>query len=119
MRPLFPLDLEGREDLPLSWIRMPHSRAENDRQLESANAREVPLRAQSAAKDYTLVEAARLRRHARIFLQSCDRPRRTTRPGFVSAAADVQERCRRAELFSARISRNARRVRIPSRIVVR
>ena len=33
-----------------------NSRAENDRQLESANAGEIPFRAESAAKDHALVE---------------------------------------------------------------
>src|SRR6059058_456506 len=39
------------------------SRAENDRQLESANAGGIPVCTESAAENHALVEAARLRRH--------------------------------------------------------
>jgi Uncharacterized conserved protein len=42
----------------------PHSRAENNRQLESANAGEIPVCTEGAAENHALVEAARLRRHA-------------------------------------------------------
>ena len=42
----------------------PHSRAKNNRQLESANAGEILLCTEGAAENHALVEAARLRRHA-------------------------------------------------------
>ena len=48
----------------------PHSRAENDRKLESANAGEISFRFESAAENHALGEIARLRRHAGLFLQS-------------------------------------------------
>jgi hypothetical protein len=44
--------LNHRNQLHIS----PDSRAEDDRQLESANAGEIPVRPQSAAEDHTLVE---------------------------------------------------------------
>jgi len=41
----------------------PHSRAENNRQLESANAGRIPVCTEGTAENHALVEAARLRRH--------------------------------------------------------
>src|SRR5205814_8625874 len=46
----------------------PHSGAKDNRELESANAGQISVRAQSAAKDHPLVEAEGLRGHPRIFL---------------------------------------------------
>src|SRR5207248_11232830 len=86
---------------------------------ESTNAGEIPPRAESTAKNHALVEVARLRGHAGILFESCRRPRRATRPGFVSIAADFQKRCRRAEFISSRTTGYARRVRVPPRIMVR
>jgi hypothetical protein len=97
----------------------PDSGAENNRQLEGANAGAIPVCAESSTENHALVEAARLRRHAGIFLQSHNRSGRTTRPSAVSITADVQERCRRVELISTGISFNARRLRISSRVLVR
>src|SRR5437667_3741041 len=96
-----------------------HSRDENNRQLEGANTREIPVRAKSAAEDHALVKAPRLRRHAGVLLQSRWRARRTTWPRFVSASANIQERCRCAELISARTPGDACCVRISYRIMVR
>lgn len=79
----------------------PDSGAQNNRQLESANAGEIPVCAESSTENHALVEAARLRRHTGIFLQSHNRSGRTTWPSAVSIAADVQERCRRVELISS------------------
>lgn len=79
----------------------------------------IPIRPEGAPKDHALVEVEGLRRHARIFLQSRDRPGRTTRAPPVSTSADVQERRGRVELILARISRHAGRVRVSSRFMVR
>jgi hypothetical protein len=65
----------------------PHSCAEDDRKLESANAGEISLRFESAAENHALVEAARLRRHAGVFFEGRRRLGRTTRPSFISIAA--------------------------------
>src|SRR5713101_3272452 len=88
--------------------------AKDDRQLETAYSRKFSFCPKSTAKDHPLVEAARLRRHAGILLQSRDRLGRATRTSFVSAAAHVQKRCGRAELVSSRISLDACRIRVPS-----
>src|SRR5207245_11514668 len=67
---------------------LPDPRAEDDRELDNAYAGEISVRAKSATKDHTLVEASRLRRHARIFFESRSRPRRTAGANLVSASAD-------------------------------
>jgi len=45
-----------------------HSGAKDNRELENADAGQIPVRAQSAPEDHPLVEAEGLRRHPRIFL---------------------------------------------------
>src|SRR5256886_13985426 len=66
----------------------PHSGAENNRELEDADAGQIPVRAQSAPEDHALVEAEGLRRPPRIFLQSRNRPGRTTWSGPVPTTAN-------------------------------
>jgi Protein of unknown function DUF72 len=63
---------------------------------------------EGAAENHPLVEAARLFRHPRILLQNHYRSRRATWPRTVSASADLQKSCGRAEFIPARISRYAR-----------
>src|ERR1700693_5305034 len=89
--------LHDRNQLHIS----PHSRAEDDRQLESADTREIPVCAQSAAKNHPLVDAEGLRRHIGIFLQSRDRVGGATWAGAVSTSANVQKRRRRAQFISS------------------
>ena len=50
----------------------PHSRTEDNRKLEGANTVEISFRAESATKNHPLGKIARLRQHARLFLQSGD-----------------------------------------------
>src|SRR5437899_2974445 len=98
--------LDHRDQLHVS----PNPKREDDRQLEATDAGEISVCAQSAAKDHAFCEAARLRRLARILLQSYLGARRKTRAGFVSASAQFQKRRRRVELISARTAVNARGV---------
>src|SRR6266571_7892254 len=85
-----------------------HSSPENDRQLETADSGKFSFCAESTAKDHALVEDARLRGYARLFLQSGDWSRRATRASFVSAAAHVQKGRRRFEFVPSRTAVNAR-----------
>src|ERR1700686_5929674 len=84
-----------------------HSVGEDDRELEHADAGEFSFRAESAAEDYALVEAARLRGYARILLQRHFRAWRPTRPGLVSTSAELQERRRCLEFFHGRAAIDA------------
>src|ERR1700680_4995828 len=56
----------------------PDSRAEDNRELENADAGEIPVRAESAPENHALVQVEGLRRHPRIFLQRRNPPGRTT-----------------------------------------
>src|SRR5206468_7337416 len=67
----------NRNQLHLS----PHSRAEDDRKLESANAGEISVCTEGAAENHPLVEAARLLRHTGVFFENRGRSRRTIGPG--------------------------------------
>src|SRR5947207_14442541 len=96
----------------------PHSIAENDRQLETTDAGEFSVRAEGAAKDHALVEAARLRRHARLFLQSHLRTWRKAGTRSVSASAQFQKGRRRVNFVPPGISVDESGVRVPSRVVV-
>src|SRR6202035_3946999 len=88
----------------------PNPRAEDDRQLEGADAGKIPVRVESATEDYPLVEAQGLFRHVGIFLQSGERTRGATWSRAVPTSANFQKGCRCSELVSSRISGHARRV---------
>src|SRR4029077_12217494 len=68
-----------------------HSGAQDNRELEQPYAGDFPLRSESAAENYALVEAARLRRYRPLFLRSDLRFGRATRSGSVSIAARFQK----------------------------
>jgi len=66
----------------------PDPGAEDNRELENADIGQIPVRAQSAPEDHTLVEAEGLRRHLEYFCKVVIPAWRTTWAGFVSIAAD-------------------------------
>ena len=100
MLPFYAERFATRTEINYTFHRIPAR--ENDRELENANARRISVRSEGSAENHSLVQAARLFRFTRILLQSHHRSWRPTRPGAVSASADLQKRCGRAEFIPAR-----------------
>src|SRR6266536_4540785 len=84
-----------------------HSGCQDNRQLETTDTGAFSLCAQGAAEDHALVETARLRRYARLLLQSHLWTWRKTRAGLVSTSAELQKRRRRLEFIPSRTAGNA------------